>query len=44
MTVNEACDQAKTVCALADMGIDPQEGLHERLIKELREKGTAWRP
>jgi hypothetical protein len=44
MSVAQARELAKTVRALADMGIDPQEGLHERLIKELREKGTAWRP
>lgn len=44
MTVAEARELAKTVRALADMGIDPQEGLHERLIRELKAKGTKWRP
>jgi hypothetical protein len=32
------------VRALAEMGIDPQEGLHERLIRELQKEGTNWRP
>jgi hypothetical protein len=44
MSVAEARELARTVRALADKGIDVQEGLHERLIKELGVKGTAWRP
>lgn len=44
MSVDEARRVAKTVRGLAEMGIDPQEGLHRRLIRELQEKGTKWRP
>jgi hypothetical protein len=44
MTIRDARELAKTVQALAERGIDPQEGLHSRLIRELREKGTRWRP
>lgn len=44
VTITEVRELAKTVKALADKGIDPQRGLHQRLIRELREKGTAWRP
>jgi hypothetical protein len=34
----------KTIRALGDKGVDPQEGLHKRLLKEIAEKGTAWKP
>lgn len=44
MTLDEARELAKTVKALAAKGIDPQDGLHRRLMRELREKGTSWRP
>ncbi len=44
MSVAEARELAKTVRELADKGIDVQEGLHERLIRELLAQGTAWRP
>lgn len=43
-TIAEARELAKTVIALARLGIDPQDGLHERLIRELREHGAKWRP
>lgn len=43
-SIAEAREIAKTVIALARQGIDPQVGLHERLIRELREQGTKWRP
>ncbi len=44
MTVNEARELTRTIRGLADMGIDVQEGLHDRLIRELKEKGMKWRP
>lgn len=44
MTVDEARKLARTVRALAEKGIDPQAGLHERLIRELQSKGDKWRP
>lgn len=44
MPIADARYVAKVVRDLAAMGIDPQEGLHRRLIRELLEKGTKWRP
>lgn len=44
ITLDEARELAKTVKVLAAKGIDPQDGLHKRLMRELKEKGTAWRP
>jgi hypothetical protein len=43
-SIAEARSLAATVLTLADKGIDPQVGLHERLIRELKEKGARWRP
>lgn len=44
ITIAQARELAKTVKSLADKGIDPQRGLHRRLIKQLLEKGVNWRP
>lgn len=44
ITIEQARELARTVKALGDKGINVQDGLHKRLIRELREKGTAWRP
>lgn len=44
ITIEEARELAKTVKALAAKGINVQDGLHKRLIRELSEKGTSWRP
>jgi hypothetical protein len=44
ISLEDARELTKTIKALADKGIDPQDGLHRRLIKELKEKGTRWRP
>jgi hypothetical protein len=44
ITIEEARELTKTIKALADKGVDVQDGLHRRLIRELKEKGTAWRP
>jgi len=44
MSIPEARRLAQIVRGLADLGIDPQAGLHERLIRELKEKGLKWRP
>jgi hypothetical protein len=43
-TIEQARSLAKTVLALARQGIDPQSGLHERLLRELAEQGSKWRP
>jgi hypothetical protein len=44
MSIAEARSLATTVRELAEKGIDVQEGLHERLIRELQARGTDWRP
>jgi hypothetical protein len=44
MSIDEARELTRTIRYLASQGIDPQVGLHERLIRELKEKGTKWRP
>lgn len=44
MTIERSRKIARTIIALADKGIDPREGLHERLIREIETKGENWRP
>lgn len=44
MSLTKARQIARTVLSLADKGIDPQAGLHERLIRELDQQGDKWRP
>lgn len=44
ITIDEARELTKTIKALGDKGIDVQDGLHKRLIKELKAQGTKWRP
>lgn len=43
-TIEEARHMTRVVRELADHGVDVQEGLHSRLLKELAAQGTAWRP
>jgi hypothetical protein len=43
ISIEDAREVAKTIKALGDKGIDVQDGLHRRLVKELKEKGSAWR-
>lgn len=43
-TVQEARNIAKTIIALGKKGINPQDGLLPRLIRELKEQGEKWRP
>lgn len=43
-TVADARALTRTIRAIAAKGIDVQDGLHERLLRELREKGDKWRP
>jgi hypothetical protein len=42
--LKEARELTKTIRALADKGIDVQEGLLPRLLRELKQQGTKWRP
>lgn len=44
MKIAEARALSDTILALAKMGINVMDGLHKRLIKELKDKGTRWRP
>jgi hypothetical protein len=44
LSIEDARGLALTVKALAAKGVDPAEGLHTRLIRELREQGEKWRP
>lgn len=43
MTIDRAQPIVKTLQALADKGIDPQSGLHRRLVRELETQGDKWR-
>lgn len=44
MSIDEARALAKTIVQLGKQGIDVQEGLHNRLMRELKKEGTNWRP
>lgn len=44
ITIDEARKLANIVKILARGKINPQDGLHKRLIKELKRDGTAWKP
>lgn len=43
-SIEDARSLARTVKGLAKKGIDPAEGLHARLWRELLEKGENWKP
>lgn len=43
ITIEDARALATTIKALGDKGINVTEANDRRLLKELREKGTAWR-
>lgn len=43
MTIEEAREVAKTVKALGEKGVDVQNGLMRRLIRELQKEGVNWR-
>lgn len=44
ISITEARDLAETVKALAEKGTDPADGLHKRMIRELRRDGANWKP
>lgn len=44
LTVQDAREVAKTIIGLANRGVNVQDGLLPRLIKELRRDGLKWRP
>jgi hypothetical protein len=43
ISIEDAREVAKTIKALGEKGIDVQDGLQRRLVRELKEKGTNWR-
>ena len=44
MSIMEARKLATLIRDLGNKGIDVQEGLHDRLLQELKRDGTKWRP
>lgn len=44
LTIPEARELARTIKALGKTGIDPQSGLHQRLVAELKSQGVNWKP
>lgn len=44
ITINEARNLAKTIKALGDRGINVDKANDQRLLKELKRDGVAWRP
>jgi hypothetical protein len=44
ISLEDAREITKTIIALGEKGIDVQDGLHRRLIRELKKEGTRWRP
>lgn len=43
LSLAEARETVKTIKALADKGVDVQDGLLPRLIRELKRDGVKWR-
>lgn len=43
MPIDQARALTKTIVELAHKGIDVEDGLHKRLMRELQEQGTNWR-
>jgi hypothetical protein len=45
VSLEDARELTKTIKYLAEeIGVDPQDGLQKRLIRELKTEGTSWRP
>lgn len=43
MSISEARELARIIRHLGSIGINPQEGLRERLVAELKRDGIQWR-
>lgn len=43
MAIDEARALTRTIVELGKIGINVEDGLHKRLIRELQEQNTAWR-
>lgn len=43
-SIETARERTRVIQALARRGIDPQAGLHERLLEEIDRDGEKWRP
>ncbi|WP_448043750.1 integrase arm-type DNA-binding domain-containing protein [Bradyrhizobium liaoningense] len=44
ISLNDARELTKVIKTLAAKGINPQEGLHRRLVAELLRDGVNWKP
>lgn len=44
ISLMKARQRAKTIVGLAGKGTDVQDGLHDRLMRELDEQGLDWEP
>lgn len=44
MRLPQARQLTETIRKLSERGIDVQDGLHKRLIRELTEQGEKWKP
>ncbi len=44
ISIDDARELTRTIKALGEMGIDPQDSLMRRLVKELKRDGVKWRP
>lgn len=44
ISIDDARHVASVVLALGRKGIDVQDGLHRRLVRELQRDGSNWRP
>lgn len=44
MSIAQARDLVRTINALVAKGLDPLEGMRRRVMAELLEKGSDWRP
>jgi hypothetical protein len=44
MSILTARTVTRTIIELGRMGIDPRDGLEKRLVRELQEQGSNWRP
>lgn len=44
MSINDARKIVKAIKALGHKGVDVQDGLHDRLVRELMRDGENWRP
>lgn len=44
ITLEKARQRTKIIKGLAERGVNPQDGLHRRLLREIDEEGLKWEP